>query len=159
MNSLNSRVPEKGRLEPAAHGALPGYLLQVGACSGGSASRPFRYTLRKLTAGGWGDRAGLFALGKALFLAKQKMKCVMFRGSRVLHFHRHEFSTTIPRIVYGTAAYLASSSLASLAKVFAPGTSAQQSRRRPPSRILLLPRRIVSGERANARSAGHKRAG
>src|SRR2546429_4375710 len=25
------RSPEKGRLEPAAHGALPGYLLQVGS--------------------------------------------------------------------------------------------------------------------------------
>src|SRR6267142_1459805 len=58
------------------------------------------------------------------------------------------FSTTIPRMSWHRRV-LAFIFACLIAKVFAPGTSAQQSAPAASgARILLLPRRIVSGERA-----------
>src|SRR5256884_5858485 len=83
------RSPEKGRLEPAAHGALPGYLLQVGSVFRKERVAAVSLHAAEIDGGGHGaDRAGLFARGNAC--PCKEMKCLMFRGSRVLRFHRHE---------------------------------------------------------------------
>ncbi|PYU87515.1 MAG: hypothetical protein DMG51_01960 [Acidobacteria bacterium] len=69
-DARNSRVPEKGGLEPPSTVRFQDSHYRLEVLSGGSAPRPFRYILRKLPAGVMGRTVLVYSPEDAPVVAK-----------------------------------------------------------------------------------------